>query len=175
MVAGTFVLLLAFLSVPQIENSFYIESWKEGKKQIQQQSFKITLTSKERKFETKLKDSSGKERYKLSVQLRENEDLPPSGFVFLFEKTFWGFQDTNLLKPSNDPYQDAVSKEDVVSVLVPIFVDGRRSRSVAVGLPYLMKRIIKVESFYCILQVTHYDQSPVSMTVIIEFTNSFSK
>ena len=172
MIVGTLILILAIFPFPQSEDRFYVESWKKGKQQIQAQSFEITLTSKERKFETKIKDASGTERYRLSVLLRENENQPPSGFVELVEKSLFGFQDINLLKPSNDPYQDYFTEEDFVSVLDPL-VDGWRCQSWAAKCaPYLVKRIIKVKSFYCILQVKNHNQAPVSMTVTIEFVNT---
>jgi hypothetical protein len=172
MIVCAFILILAIFPFPQTEDHFYIESWKKGKQQIQQQSFKITLTSKERKYETKIMDASGKERYRLSVRLCENQGQPPTGFVELVEKSLFGFQDTNLLKPSNDPYQDYFTEKDFVAVLDPL-VDGWRCQSWAAKCaPYLVKRIIKVKGFYCVLQVTNFNQSPVSMTVTIEFVNT---
>lgn len=163
--------LMSSLS-PQTLNAFYVESWKTGKQQIQEQSFTVEMDTARPKFETRLKDALGKESYKLTLWLRSNQSNaePPSGYVKLVEKGLLGFKDTNLLKPSNDPYQDYLTGKDYIAVLDPA-MQGNRCTPSSGCVPFFVKRIVKVKGFYCIVQVTNYNESPASMTVQVELRN----
>ena len=125
--------------------------------------------------EARIRDASGNERYKLSIQLRVDQPkgYAPTGYVELVEKALIGFKGTNLLLPSNDPYQDYFTDEDYVSVLDPALQDGRCQLAAKCASLYT-KRIIKVKGFYCILQVTKYSESPASISVQVEFSNKLS-
>ena len=159
-------------SPQQSENALYVESWGKGKQQIQEQSFTIELNASKPKFETKVRDASGKERYKLTVWLRTNQSnaQPPSGYLELVEKGLIGFKDTNLLKPSNDPYQDYFTGEDFIAVLDPA-MQGERCTPANGCAPFFIKRVIRVKGFYCVVQVIKYNDSPASMSVHVELTN----
>jgi hypothetical protein len=164
------VLSTVLLMSQQPQNSLFVESWKKGKQQIQEQSLTVELKVDAPRFEAKIRDLTGKERYKLSLQLRVDQGYPPTGYVELVEKALIGFKGTNLLQPSNDPYQDYFTGEDYVSVLDPAMQNGRCQLAAKCASLYT-KRIIKVKGFYCILQVTKYNESPASISVQVEFTN----
>lgn len=170
------ILLLSLTSIfPQpTQNAFYVESWKKGKQQIQEQSFAVELNAGQPEFETKVRDASGKESYKLTVRLGSNRAhaLPPSGYIELTEKGLIGFKDTNLLKPSNDPAQDYFTAEDYIAILDPAMQGGRCTPANGCA-PFFIKRVIKVKGFYCVVQVIKYTESPVSMSVRVEFANNF--
>jgi hypothetical protein len=99
---------------------------------------------------------------------------PPTGYVELVEKALLGFKGTNLLQPSNDPYQDYFTGEDYVAVLDPAMQDGRCQLAEKCASLFI-KRIVKVKGFYCIVQVTKYNESPASISVEVEFRNKLSR
>jgi hypothetical protein len=167
------IFLLALAVTPlQAQNAVYIESWKKGNSKVQDQTFTIDLNANEPKFETKIKDGDGKQNYRLMVSIRLNgANQPPSAYVELVDKGVIGFKDTNLLKPSNDPYQDYFTGADYVAVLDPA-MQGDRCTIENGCAPFFGKRVIKVKGFYCIVQVLKYNQSPASITVRVEFANN---
>ena len=168
------LLILVTPSFPQqTQNAFYVESWKRGKQQIQEQNFTVELNASKPKFETKIRDASGKENYKLTVWFRINQPngWPPSGYIELVEKGLIGFKDTNLLLPSNDPYQDYFTSEDYIAALDPA-MQGERCTIANGCVPFFIKRVIKVKGFYCIVQVVKYNDSPALMSVRVEFANN---
>ncbi len=65
----------------------------------------------------------------------------------------------NLLKPSNDPFQDALGPEDFVGWLNPscdpVMLRGSPSPCIA-KTSFLAKRVVKIERFYFIFQVSDY-------------------
>jgi hypothetical protein len=96
---------------------------------------------------------------------------PPSAYVELLDKGVVGFKETNLLKPSNDPYQDYFTGADYIAVLDPA-MQGDRCTIENGCAPFFIKRVVKVKGFYCIVQVLEYNQSPASISVRVEFVNN---
>lgn len=166
------LIALLFASHHQRQDVFYVESWKKGTQQIQEQRLTIELNVGAPRFETKIRDSSGTERYKLSLLLRVDQPkgYAPTGYVELVEKSLIGFKSTNLLQPSNDPNQDYFTGEDYVAVLDPAMQNGRCQLALRCA-PLFIKRIVKVKGFYCIVQVTKYNESPAAISVEVEFAN----
>jgi hypothetical protein len=56
------VLSTVLLLSQQSQNAFYVESWKKGTQQIQEQSLTVELKVGTPRFEAKIRESSGKER-----------------------------------------------------------------------------------------------------------------
>lgn len=168
-------LLIAMFS-PQTQDTFYVESWKSGKQQIQEQSFTVEINAAKPKFETKLMDASGKESYKLALWLKANQlkAQQPFDYVELVEKDIIGFKSMNLLKPSNDPYQDYFTGEDFIAVL-DLAMQGEGCTPANECVPFFIKRVIRVKGFYCIVQVSKYNESALSMTVHVELTNKVDR
>ncbi len=167
------IFLLALAVTPlQAQNAVYVESWKKGISKIQDQTFTIDLNPNKPKFDMKIKDGDGKHNYRLLVSLRlDGANQPPSAYVELVDKGMIGFNDTNLLKPSNDPYQDYFTGADYIAVLDPA-MQGDRCTIEHGCAPFFAKRVIKVKGFYCIVQVLKYNHSPASISVRVEFANN---
>ena len=167
------IFLLALAVTPvQAQNAVYVESWKKSNSKIKVQTFTIDLNTNKPKFETKIKDGDGKQNYRLMVSLRLNgANHHPSAYVELVDKGVIGFKDTNLLKPSNDPYQDYFTGADYVAVLDPLYkVNAAQFENGCP--PFFAKRVIKIKGFYCIVQVLKYNQSPAAISVRVEFANN---
>jgi hypothetical protein len=167
------IFLLALAVTPlQAQNAVYVESWKKGTSKIQDQTLTIDLNANKQKFETKIKDANGKQSYRLSVSFRfDGANQPVSAYVELVDKGVMGFKDTNLLKPSNDPYQDYFTGAEFISLLDPA-MQGDRCTIENGCAPFFAKRVIKLKGFYCIVQVLKYNQSPASISLRVEFANN---
>jgi hypothetical protein len=167
------IFLFALAVTPlQAQNSVYVESWKKGNGKIQNQTVTVDLNTSKPKFETKIKDADRNKNYRLVVSLTfDKSNRPSSGYVELVDKALIGFNGTNLLKPSNDPYQDYFTGADYIAVLDPA-MQGNRCAIENGCAPFFSKRVVKVKGFYCIVQVLNYNQSPASISVRIEFANN---
>jgi hypothetical protein len=84
----------------------------------------------------------------------------------------------NLLKISGGPLGgDFFPKEDTIGLLYPVEEPSYRKHGV-LAYPLLAKRTIKVENFYCIIQVTSYIRSQDNpreidqLTIKIKLSNS---
>jgi hypothetical protein len=144
----------------------YAESFRPGPTQIVEERFEVKLTPKDSVYRQRIKDSRGADRYVFSIIPFGPEDDT--------EITLWKARLTdlhhpiydNLLLTAQEPSSDP--KNNLWRL------DPSRFASV----PLLAKRIIKVESFYVILQVkaSHFTppDSPYldSMTVAVEFRNT---
>jgi hypothetical protein len=164
---------------------FFIKSWKKGKTQIEERQCEIYVSKAKPSLKFTIRNISGKTKYRLSVNPYEANgsikwwtvSLLPSSRLLCFFSTA---ECVNLLKPSNDPHQDAFSQSDSIYWFHPqcgIDVPG-------IGIlyncpPIMQKRIVQVESFYVILQLMEFEtdinnpEEAVSMTLRIQFLNSY--
>ena len=163
-----FLLVLAVTPL-QAQNAVYVESWKKGNGKIQDQTFTVDLNLDQPKFEKKIKDAKGRQKYTLVISLRLNPANQSEAYVELLDKVAnFDFSDANLLQPSVDRYRDHIRGGTFIGVLDP----AMQACTDGVGCaPFFGKRVVKVKGFYCIIQVLKYNQTPASISVSVEFAN----
>ncbi|MGB8581770.1 MAG: hypothetical protein WCD47_13175 [Candidatus Sulfotelmatobacter sp.] len=147
----------------------YAESFRQGSTRIIEERFEVKLTPKDSVYRERIKDSHGADRFLFSVIPHGPEgDTEITSWQVKLADQHHTIYDNVLLttqQPSTDP-KDALWRLDP-------------SRFALV--PLRAKRIIKVESFYVVLQVkaSHFTppDSPYldSMTLAVELTNSDPK
>jgi len=154
------------LPQPRVD-TFYVQSWKSGRRQIEERKIEINLSLTEPNFETKVKDALGKTRYALSVKLVQlsskerkvlGRDLNWWRVELVKVRSLGDYLDDNrveLLRATSVMETDVLKWEDFVGNLYGP-TDNDASQSSALSLPLLSKRVVKVESFYVIFQVTSY-------------------
>lgn len=147
----------------------YAESFRKGPTKIKETILQVNLDTHTPSYRIPVKDASGKDHFVFSlIPVRVGEEdsriLAWQASLEDVHTRVYG----NLLLPSRDPYLNE-SEAGKVSRLDPNPYAVVRAEA---------KRVIKVESFYCVLQVTAYHRiTPErlhleSMTVDIQFTNS---
>jgi hypothetical protein len=192
-IAIVFLLLTPFpIWGQQQSRALSFESWKRGKTRIQPQMLNINVDVSNPTSRAKIKDASSHNKYDLLIE-PSKFDKKSSAIsfwsVFLYQKESFGSQflsgdRTTLLKPSNDPYQDSFTTEDYAGWLTPysdaVVMQGDLVEPCIATPLLLTKRVIKVEGFYIIFQVTNYHfldrkkNSMESMTIRVEFANDYS-
>jgi hypothetical protein len=158
--------------------SIYAESFRQGPTRISEERFEVKLTPQDPVFRERIKDSHGTECYALSFTPIGPEHLSN---IILWQVTLADLHHKNydnvLLTsqvqpddPNNDPNNNPeIDPRDLLGRLNP----GNFAR-----VPLSARRIIKVESFYVMLQVKAHHFTPLespyldSMTVAVEFTNT---
>lgn len=155
----------------------YAEGWKKGTHQVQERKIIIRLSTRVRVYEGPINDAAGQARYRLTVEptLTESPESSPKAWVV----RLIGPDDTLcLLMPDHDPNKHHFTKADFLSLLYPVEEPNWRKTGF-MGVPLSSKRVIKVEGFYCIIQVRNYRLSRTnrrafeSLEVEIEFTNKY--
>jgi hypothetical protein len=148
----------------------YAESFRQGAGHIVEESFEAKLTPQDATYRERIKDSRGADRYTFSIV----PHIPPGDNKITCWQVKLGdlrhpIYDNVLLSspaPSDDP---AGTTKDSLWQL-----DPSRFASVPVG----AVRIIKVDSFYIVLQVKAYHFTPPdspyldSMTLSVDFRNT---
>lgn len=140
---------------PTRQSLCYAESWKKGPRQVKERGFRIQFAKQDQEYKRVLEDSSGETRYTLSVVPTVTLEGQQVGWnVRLREE---GSQDS-LLQPGLG-IGNWFRQEDSIAVLYPADYP-----TVQLGdplhVPLSAKRVIKVESFYCIIQVRAYKLAP---------------
>ncbi|MFZ3189826.1 MAG: hypothetical protein WB523_18130 [Candidatus Sulfotelmatobacter sp.] len=145
--------------------SVYAESFRQGPTHIVEEKFEVKLTPQDATYRERIKDSSGNDRYALSIT--------PQGPEGDTEITSWQVKLVDLHHPVYDNVllssQNASGPKDPLWRLVP---------SGFTQVPVTAKRIIKVDNFYVVLQIKAYHFTPPgspyldSMRVGVEFTNT---
>ena len=146
----------------------YAESFRRGAGHVVEESFEARLTPQDAVYRERIKDSRGADRYAFSIvpQSPEGDTKITSWQVRLADLRHPIYDNVLLPNLSDDP---ATRARDSLGRLDP-------SRYAAV--PVSARRIIKVESFYVVLQVKAHHFTPLdspyldSMTVAVEFRNT---
>jgi hypothetical protein len=168
------------------------ESWKRGKTRIQPQTLNIRVDVSHPTYRAKINDDAGHHKYDLVVEPASFEKKSSTisfWTIRLLAKASFGSQflsdeRVTLLKPSNDPYQDSFSTKDYAGWLSPYCdasVMETDLQEPCIATPLLRsKRVVKVEAYYIIFQVTDYHfldrkrSSMESMSVRVEFRDTYS-
>ena len=147
----------------------YVESFRKGPTKIKEQTLHINLDAKNPKYETRIPDSDGDMHFVLSLTpLRVGEEDPSilswkASLVDIHRKIYG-----NLLFPYRDdlsnkgPQGNAPTLDPSPYAIVPV-----RAR-----------RVVKVENFYCSIEVKQYhfvvpgQPHLDSMNVEVQFTNA---
>jgi hypothetical protein len=157
----------------------YVESWKTGVTKIKPETLLVTLNPHAPEYERAIKNAFGKAAYRLSIWPGYADERRTRIIEWNVELT--GIKDDppiNLLRPTNDSGQDYFTFRDRLGWLNPLEnpqTNGAESDVV----PFLAKRIVKVEGFYCIIEVKNYKRSHTkenldSITLSVEFANNYS-
>ena len=147
----------------------YAESFRQGVTHIIEDHFEAKLIPQDSTYRERIKDSHGVDRYAFSI-----EPVGPLGDTKI---TSWQAKLAdlqhrlydNVLLTSHIPSDNPDDPKDAITKLDP-------SRFAKVSAE--TKRIIKVDSFYVVLQVKAFHFTPSdspyldSMTVAVEFTNN---
>ncbi len=164
---GAIFLSIATNSVGQATPvSVYAESFRQGPTHVVEEKFEVKLTPQDSTYRERIKDSSGADRYALSIV--------PQGPEGDTEITSWQVKLVDLHHPM---YDNILLSSQTASSdpKVPLW---RLLPSGFVEVPVTTKRIIKVDSFYVVLQIRAYHFTPPdspyldSMKVAVEFTNT---
>ena len=165
-----FILGVAMRLCPQAASApIYAESFRQGPTRINEERFEVKLTPKDSVYHERIKDSHGADRFVFSVIPHGPEgDTEITSWLVKLADLHHAIYDNLLLttqQPSTDP-KDALWRLDPSRFAV---------------VPLTVKRVIRVENFYVVLQVkaSHFTppDSPYldSMTLAVELTNSDPK
>jgi hypothetical protein len=174
------LLLWAMLVAHPIQNKeikeIKAESWKKGSGGVQEQTLKLSFDASKRHYQTKIKDNNGKVKYDLIVDCTLADKHSPllSGCSVRFvQRRFWlePFLDAderaNLLRTSNDPYQDYFPWEDMAG---DFFVYPESESFLS------STRRVKVKNFFVTLKAVDYQEEEKawlkSLTIELTFKNS---
>ena len=158
------------LSAQSPPPTVYTESFRQGMTHVVEESFEAKLTPQDAVYRERIKDARGADRYAFSIvpRIPEGDTKITSWQVKLSDLRHTIYDNVLLasMNPSDDP------KHDPQNSL------WRLDPSSNAAVPPDARRIIKVESFYVVLQVTAYHFTPLdspyldSMAVSVEFRNT---
>lgn len=158
---------VASAALAQSEATFiYVESFRKGASHVTESSSELVLTPQSPTCRIRVKDQSGKDRYEMSCLPQfasETDQRIISWQVRLADLHYKIY--TNVLASAVDPTQDQMQ----VGWLDP----GRFAK-----IPITRERVVRVDGFYCVLQVKDYhfvnpDEPYLNrMTLAVGFTNS---
>ena len=148
----------------------YTESFRQGATHVLEDGFEAKLTPQDAVYRERIKDSRGADRYAFSIipRVPEGDTKITSWQVKLADLRHTIYD--NVLLASLDLSDDP--KNDPKNSL------WRLDPSINAAVPAGARRIIKVDSFYVVLQVKAYHFTPLdspyldSMTVSVEFRNT---
>lgn len=164
------VMALAGVLWPQATQApVYVESFRKLSSKIQETDFEVKLDAKNPSHQYQIKDSEGNGRYKLSftpMRVGPGDDRILAWRVTLIDSRHPVYGD--LLLPSRNPdfNEGAAGHAE------------RLDANPYALVPLTAKRIIKVDQFYCVMQVRDYhllvpEKAYVdSMSVEVKFTNA---
>ena len=154
------------LSAQSSPAPIYGESFRQGSTRILEEGFEVKLTPKDSSYHERIKDSRGADHYLFSIVPRGPEgDTEITSWQVKLADLHHTIYDNILLttqEPSPDP-RDALWRLEPTSFA---------------SVPVNVRRIIKVDSFYVVVQVTAYHFTPPdspyldSMTASVELTNA---
>ncbi len=151
----------------QSEATFvYVESFRKGPTHVTESGSEVVLTPQSPTCRIRVKDQSGKDRYELGCfpQFASETDQRIISWQVRLADLHYKIY-TNVLASAVDPTQDQTQ----VGWLDP----GKFAK-----IPIARERVVKVDGFYCALQVKDYhfvnpDEPYLNrMTLAVTFTNS---
>jgi len=158
------------LSAQSTGTEVYAESFRQGSTRVVEESFEVKLSPQDPFYRERIKDLRGTDRYLFSIiPLGPEGDTKITSWQAKLADLQHPIYTNELLaspNPSDDPKTEA---KNALGRLEP--------RSFA-AVPLGAKRIMKVDSFYVVLQVKAYHCTPPdspyldSMTVTVEFRNT---
>ena len=155
-------------SQPQSSQSrtYTVDSWKDGPTTVKEQTLRFNLKKLRKQSVRKIvKDSSGQPKYELKISSRERIDHASVFQAWNVQLVELGKKDaSNLLGPEIPQSQDEYVPEQHVSLLV-YQSDALKRELPILSVPFTSKRIIKVESFYCIIEPQKLDFSQNGRTL----------
>ncbi|HKI00288.1 MAG TPA: hypothetical protein VJ999_14390 [Candidatus Sulfotelmatobacter sp.] len=160
------MLIAAALLAQTAEPTIYAESFRKGATRVTEEKFEVKLSPAEPNYRERIKDLAGNDRYELTITSQ--------GPVGDTKITSWRVRlrdlhhsmYNNILLASQEPSPDP--KNNLW------WLNPDRFGPV----PVKAKRIIKVDGFYVVIQITGLHFTPLdspyldSMAVSFEFTNS---
>jgi hypothetical protein len=160
-----FAVLVSALAFGQSAPTIFAESFRKGTTQITEDKFEAKLTPQDATYREMIKDSYGKDRYELTIS--------PEGPGGDTQITAWRVKlkdlhhtiYSNVLLADQQPSQDA--KNNLWWLTPNPFGP----------VPIRARRIVKVDGFYVVMQVTNLHFTPLdspyldSMAVQFSFTN----
>src|SRR5246127_3808878 len=144
------VLMAGIASAQNAPPTVYAESLRRGPTRITEDKFELKLTPSNPSYKLRLRDSSGAERYELTITPKigegEGNDKITSWLVGLYDlrHRIYGNVVQFDQELSEEPRDNLYWLNPVHSAPVPI----------------LAKRIIKVEGFYVVFQVKEFRPAP---------------
>jgi hypothetical protein len=145
--------------------TIYAESFRKGATRITEESRDIKLTPDKATFRERLKDGHGSERYELTISPQGPEgDTKVTSWVVRLRDLHHSIY-SNILQATQEPSADPGNKLG--------WLNPDRYGTVPIG----AKRIMKVDGFYIVIQVTSFHFTPVgspyldSMGVQVAFVN----
>jgi hypothetical protein len=160
------IAVLGTLLLAQDVSFIYAESFRKGPARVMESETEVALTSQSPTCRLRVKDQSGKDRYELGCfpqQAAENDPRITSWQIRLADLHHKMY--TNVLAASVDPTEDRTQ----VGWLDP----GKFAKILITK-----ERVVKVDGFYCVLQVKDFHFANLSqpyldrMTLTVRFTNS---
>jgi hypothetical protein len=159
-------LLTAAAQAQSAPRTVYAESFRQGATRITEESVEAKLDPQNRTYRDRIKDSHGTDRYILTVtsQGPEGDNKITSWHVKLADLHHSIY--ANILLASQEPSADA--KNNLWWLNPDQFAP----------VPIRARRIMKVDSFYVVIQVGDYHFTPLdspyldSMSVTFSFSNS---
>lgn len=151
----TFGLALVTLTVGMAQDksnkTYILYSWKDGTAKVQELELWFDLDVEGEAVVRGIRDSTGQDKYCLTIISRKGGY--PGWNLSLVDKTVRG--EANLLeRAANDGFLPDPQDRLAELVYIRPLKDGDFVRVVSV--PLLDQRIVKVEDFYCIIQVLSY-------------------
>jgi hypothetical protein len=165
-VASLLILLAQALGAQSAAPTVYAESFRQGATRITEESVEAKLDPQNRTYRDRIKDSHGTDRYVLTVipQGPEGDNKITSWHVKLADLHHSIY--SNILLASQEPSAEA---KNYLWWLNP---------DQFAPVPIRARRIMKVDSFYVVIQVGDYHFTPLdspyldSMSVTFTFTNT---
>ena len=172
-------LVTRFLRIEQRKKDqvvYFAESWEKGPRRIQPQTFYLELSTTRPEYEATISDDSGSYQYKFRVEPVRSSDQSSS--IGYWQFTLIGAESEYSLLQPRYPAGHHFTQEDFLSLLYPVESADWKITGYF-GVPLSAKRVIKVEAFYCVIQVQSFKISSSNsralemVNVEVEFTNYY--
>jgi hypothetical protein len=158
------------LSAQSPNSTVYAESFRQGTGRVVEENFEARLNLQDATYRERIKDSRGADRYTFSIvpHIPPGDNKVTAWYVKLGDLRHTIYDNVLLSSPAPSDDPAGTTKGSLWQL------DPSRFAFVPVG----AVRVIKVESFYVVLQVKAYHFTPPdspyldSMTVSVDFRNT---